>query len=68
MITEGHFFPNQQLCVFNDLFSVCVQSFRKAVAVYLTVFTEALSLFPLLNDLFGLTHMTHLVWRNILVT
>lgn len=66
MITEGHFFLNQQLCML--ILRMCVQSFSKAVALQLTIFTEALSVFPLLNDLFGLTQMTHLVWRNILVT
>lgn len=62
---EAHVFQNQQLWVFVDL-SVCVLSRCEAVTLWLIIFTK--SLFPLPNDLFGLTQMTHLVWRNILVT
>lgn len=49
-----------------------VRLFRQAVAFQLTVFTQprslSLSLIPPQRDLFGLTQMTLLVWRNIPVT
>lgn len=61
VLTEGHLFLNQQLHVFIDLFSVRVQSFSEAVAVWLTIFTEALS--PLsLSFSPPASRMTFLVW------
>lgn len=63
VVTKGHIFLNQQLCVFLEPFSL---RFTSSSSLPIS---QSLSLpFPLLNDLFGLTQMTHLVWRNIPVT
>lgn len=69
LITEGHFISKWAAsCTCRHILHRCVRLLCKAVAFQLPVFTQALSLVPLQYDLFGLTQMTHLVWRNIPVT